>query len=138
MKKIILGLTIIILAACTSTPFVANVDNALLEGNWKITNVDDAAAMISKEEFLLSAMHEKYKKDYIFHFEKGPKFNLKSLEGSVLISGKYGISSDSSSVTLQLEPDNSEISYDLEKSNSELTLKVTTPGELVNITISKQ
>ena len=55
-----------------------------------------------------------------------------------MISGKYGISSDSSSVTLQLEPDNSEISYDLEKSNSELTLKVTTPGELVNITISKQ
>jgi hypothetical protein len=51
MKKIILGLTIIIMAACTSAPFVANVDNALLEGNWKITNVDDAAAMISKEEF---------------------------------------------------------------------------------------
>ncbi len=138
MKKIILGQTIIIWAACTSTPFVANVDNALLEGNWKSTNVDDAAAMISKEEFLLSHMHEKYKKDYIFHFEKGPKFNLKSVEGSVLISGKYGISSDSSSVTLQLEPDNSEISYDLEKSNSELTLKVTPPGELVNITISKQ
>ena len=52
MKKIILGLTIIILAACTSNPFVANVDNALLGGTWKITNVDDAAAMISKEEFL--------------------------------------------------------------------------------------
>jgi len=138
MKKIILGLTIIIMAACTPAPFVANVDNALLEGNWKITNVDDAAAMISKEEFLLSAMHEKYKKDYIFHFEKGPKFNLKSAEGNVLISGEYGISLDSSSVTLQLEPDRSEISYDLEKSNSGLTLKVTTPGELVNITISKQ
>ena len=61
MNKILLGIIAVIMASCSSAPFKANVDNELLVGKWTISNVDDAAAMVSKEEFLLSAMHEKYK-----------------------------------------------------------------------------
>lgn len=137
MRKIALGLLVLVMVACSSAPFVANVDNELLVGDWKISEVDDSAAMISKEEFILSAMHEKYKVGYVFNFEKGPKFTLTSAEGTAVASGNYGIGAENKSVTIQLAPDNTEISYDLEKSETGYTLTVTTPGELVNLSITK-
>lgn len=137
MRKIALGLLVLVMVACSSAPFVANVDNELLVGDWKISEVDDSAAMISKEEFILSAMHEKYKVGYVFNFEKGPKFTLTSAEGKAVASGNYGIGAEDKSVTIQLAPDNTEISYDLEKSETGYTLTVTTPGELVNLSITK-
>lgn len=137
MKKIALGLLVLVMTACTSTPFKANVDNELLVGVWKISEVDDSAAMISKEEFLLSAMHEKYQVGYTFNFEKGPKFTLNNTEGTAVASGNYGIGAEDKSVTLQLSPDQTELSYDLEKSETGYTMTITTPGELVNLTITK-
>ena len=137
MNKILSGLIVLIIAACSSAPFQANVDNELLVGKWTISNVDDAAAMVSKEEFLLSAMHEKYKEGYVFNFEKGPKFSVLSTDGKEVISGNYGIGFEDKSVTLQLTPDQRELSYDLSAIEGGYTLTVTTPGEMVNLTIKK-
>lgn len=137
MNKILLGIITVVMASCSSAPFQANVDNELLVGKWIISNVDDAAAMISKEEFLLSAMHEKYKKGYVFNFEKGPKFSVLSNEGEEVLSGKYGISAQNESVTLQLNPDQTELNYNLSNVEGGHLLTVTTPGEMVNLTITK-
>ena len=137
MNKILSGLIVLIIAACSSAPFQANVDNELLVGKWTISNVDDAAAMVSKEEFLLSAMHEKYKEGYVFNFEKGPKFSLLSSDGDEIIAGNYGIGVEDKSLTLQLNPDQTELSYDLSVVDGGYTLTVTTPGEMVNLTIKK-
>ncbi len=137
MNKILFGVITILIASCSSAPFEANVDNELLVGKWTISNVDDAAAMISKEEFLLSAMHEKYKKGYVFNFEKGPNFRVFSNEGEEVLSGKYGISPKNESITLQLNPGKIELSYDLSAVEGGHTLTVTTPGEMVNLTIIK-
>ncbi len=137
MNKILLGLIVVIMASCSSTPFKANVDNELLVGKWTISNVDDAAAMISKEEFLLSAMHEKYKEGYVFNFEKGPKFSVLSTDGEEVVAGNYGIGVEDKSLTLQLTPDERELSYDLSAIEGGYTLTVTTPGEMVNLTIKK-
>lgn len=138
MRKLLFVLSAIVLFACESVPFKANVDNDLLVGKWTITKVDDSAAMISAEEFMLTAMHEKYKEGYVLNFEKGPNFTLSTSEGKKVIDGKYGIGAEDKSVTLQLAPDNTEISYDLESVDGGYTLNVTTPGELVNITITKK
>lgn len=137
MNKILLGLIVVIMASCSSTPFKANVDNELLVGKWTISNVDDAAAMISKEEFLLSAMHEKYKEGYVFNFEKGPKFSVLSTDGEEVVAGNYGIGIEDKSLSLQLIPDERELSYDLSAIEGGYTLTVTTPGEMVNLTIKK-
>tara|TARA_Y100000766_G_C18910930_1_gene608326 strand:+ start:190 stop:603 length:414 start_codon:yes stop_codon:yes gene_type:complete len=137
MNKILLGIIAVIIVSCSSAPFQANVDNELLVGKWTISNVDDAAAMVSKEEFLLSAMHEKYKEGYVFNFEKGPKFRVLSTDGEEVISGNYGIGVEDKSVTLQLTPDQRELSYDLSAIEGGYTLTVTTPGEMVNLTIKK-
>lgn len=137
MRKIILALFAVVLMACESAPFVANTNNELLVGTWKITEVDDAAAMVSKEEFMLSAMHEKYKEGYVFEFEKGPKFSLKNAEGSEVSSGQYAIGANNESLTLQIGADKTAISYDLKSENNTYTLTVTTPGEMVNLTIAK-
>lgn len=137
MNKILIGIIAVVMASCSSAPFQANVDNELLVGKWTISNVDDAAAMVSKEEFLLSAMHEKYKEGYVFNFEKGPKFSVLSTDGKEVISGNYGIGFEDKSVTLQLTPDQRELSYDLSAIEGGYTLTVTTPGEMVNLTIKK-
>ena len=137
MNKILLGLIALMMASCSSAPFQANVDNELLVGKWTILNVDDAAAMVSKEEFLLSAIHEKYKEGYVFNFEKGPKFSLLSDEGKEILAGNYGIGLEDKSITLQLNPDQTELSYDLSVVDGGYTLTVTTPGEMVNLTIKK-
>ena len=137
MNKILLGLVVVIMASCSSTPFKANVDNELLVGKWTISNVDDAAAMISKEEFLLSAMHEKYKEGYVFNFEKGAEFSVLSTDGEEVVAGNYGIGVEDKSLTLQLTPDERELSYDLSAIEGGYTLTVTTPGEMVNLTIKK-
>ena len=137
MKKIFLGLLVVVLAACSSEPFKANVDNELLVGEWSIVNVDDAAALISPEEFLLTAMHNKYKQGYKFNFEKGPKFTLVDENGGEVAKGQYSIGVEDKSVTIQLLPDNIEIAYDLKNVDGVYTLTVTTPGELVNISIKK-
>ena len=137
MNKILIGIISVVMASCSSTPFQANVDNELLVGKWTISNVDDAAAMVSKEEFLLSAMHEKYKEGYVFNFEKGPKFSLLSSDGDEIIAGNYGIGVEDKSLTLQLNPDQTELSYDLSVVDGGYTLTVTTPGEMVNLTIKK-
>ena len=137
MNKILLGIIAVIMASCSSAPFKANVDNELLVGKWTISNVDDAAAMVSKEEFLLSAMHEKYKEGYVFNFEKGPKFTLSSANGQEVLTGNYGLGLEDKSITLQLIPDSTELSYDLSSVEGGYTLTVTTPGEMVNLTIKK-
>ena len=137
MNKILLGIIAVVMASCSSAPFKANVDNELLVGKWTISNVDDAAAMVSKEEFLLSAMHEIYKEGYVFNFEKGPKFTLSSSNGQEVLTGNYGIGLEDKSITLQLIPDSTELSYDLSSVEGGYTLTVTTPGEMVNLTIKK-
>ena len=137
MNKILLGLIVLIIASCSSEPFKANLDNELLVGEWTISKVDDAAAMVSKEEFLLSAMHEKYKEGYIFNFDKGPKFRVLSTDGEEVLAGNYGIGAEDKSITLQLIPDSTELSYDITAVEGGYTLTVTTPGEMVNLTITK-
>lgn len=137
MKKILLGFIVIVMASCSSTPFKANVDSELLLGEWTISNVDDAAAMVSKEEFLLSAMHEKYKKGYVFNFEKGPRFNVLSSYGNEILVGNYGFGAEEKSLILQLLPDSTQLSYDLSKIEGGYILTASTPGELVNLTITK-
>jgi len=137
MNKILLGLIVLIIASCSSEPFKANLDNELLVGEWTISKVDDAAAMVSKEEFLLSAMHEKYKEGYIFNFDKGPKFRVLSTDGEEVLAGNYGIGVEDKSITLQLIPDSTELSYDITAVEGGYTLTVTTPGEMVNLTITK-
>ncbi|MBL56835.1 MAG: hypothetical protein CMP61_06595 [Flavobacteriales bacterium] len=137
MKKIVYGLVMALFLACSSQPFTPNKENELLVGKWRITAVDDAAAMINKEEFILSAMHEKYKEGYVFQFEKGPNFKLISETGNPILEGQYGIAIENSGVTFLLPEKKQEISYDLEKKNNGFLLTVTTPGELVNLTIEK-
>ena len=137
MKKILLVLITVIFVSCNSTPFKANVDNELLVGKWMISKVDDSAAMISKEEFLLSAMHEKYKEGYVFNFENGPRFSLFSQEGKEVLAGNYGVGLENKSVSFQIIPDSSEFSYDLSAIDGGYELTVTTPGELINLTIVK-
>ncbi|MAW66205.1 MAG: hypothetical protein CMD18_08430 [Flavobacteriales bacterium] len=137
MNKILFGVITVLMVSCSSAPFKANVDNELLVGKWTISNVDDAAAMVSKEEFLLSAMHEKYKEGYVFNFEKGPKFSVLSTDGVEVLAGNYGIGVEDKSITLQLIPDSTELSYDLSVVEGGYNLTVTTPGEMVNLTITK-
>jgi hypothetical protein len=138
MKKIILALVVITLAACSSEPFKANKDNPLLVGDWTITEVDDAATLISSEEFMLSLLHEKYKEGNVFTFENGPNFVLNSSDGVKLLVGQYAIEAEDKSVDLQISPDNHEYSYDLTKNGISFTMTVTTPGELVNLVITKK
>jgi len=137
MKKAFFGLVTVLLLACNSEPFQPNKDNELLVGKWKISSVDDSAVLISKEEFLLSAMHEKYEKDYVFEFEKGPSFKLISDKGNEVFSGQYSIGPENSSVTFLITSDSTQISYDLDKKEKEYNLIVTTPGKLVNLTVVK-
>jgi hypothetical protein len=138
MKKMILGFVVVVMASCSSTPFKANVDNELLVGEWKISKVDDSAALISTEEFLITAMHNKYKEGYSLNFEEGPKFSLLAEDGSEIAKGNYSIGANNKSVTIQLLPAEIEISYDIELNNGAYNLTVTTPGELVNLTIEKE
>ena len=133
----ILGFVVVVMASCSSTPFKANVDNKLLVGEWKISKVDDSAALISAEEFLLTAMHNKYKEGYSLYFEEGAKFFLLAEDGSEVAKGNYSIGVNNESLTIQLLPAEIEISYDLELDNGNCNLTVTTPGELVNLTIDK-
>ena len=137
MKKAFFGILTVLLFACTSEPFEPNKDNELLVGKWKISSVDDSAVLISKEEFLLSAMHEKYEKDYVFEFEKGPNFKLISDKGSELFNGQYSIGSENNSVTFLITSDSTQISYDMDKKEDGYNLTVTTPGKLVNLTVVK-
>ena len=81
MKKIVYGLVMALFLACSSQPFTPNKENELLVGKWRITAVDDAAAMINKEEFILSAMHEKYKEGYVFQLKRS-NFKLISETGN--------------------------------------------------------
>lgn len=137
MKKIILGLVVVLMSACSSTPFKANVDNDLLVGKWTISKVDDSAALVNAEEFMLTAMHEKYKEGYFLNFAKGAQFQLANTEGTDVLAGQYSIGAEDKSVILQFGDDKTEIAYDLKKVKGGYDLIVTTPGELVNITITK-
>lgn len=137
MKKIILGLAVVLMASCSSTPFKPNENNDLLVGQWTISKVDDSAALVNAEEFMLTAMHEKYKEGYFLNFAKGPKFQLANTKGEEVLAGEYAIGADDKSVTLQFGKDKTEIAYDLVPVEKGYDLIVTTPGELVNITITK-
>lgn len=136
MKNIVLGLFVLVMVACSSEPFKGNVDNELLVGSWTVSEVDDAGALVSKEEFIITAMHEKYKVGHVLSFEKGPKFSLKANDGTEVASGNYSIGAEDKSVTLQFSADN-ELEYDLEKNEGGYTLTAATPGDLVNISIKK-
>ena len=71
------------------------------------------------------------------NFEKGPKFSVLSTDGEEVVAGNYGIGVEDKSLTLQLTPDERELSYDLSAIEGGYTLTVTTPGEMVNLTIKK-
>ena len=58
-------------------------------------------------------------------------------EGKEILAGNYGIGLEDKSITLQLNPDQTELSYDLSVVDGGYTLTVTTPGEMVNLTIKK-
>ena len=138
MKKILFGLTALILVSCGHTIFKPNTTNMLLVGEWIIKTVDDADALISKEEFLLSAMHEKYKEGYIFKFENGAKFVLLSDKGEKMAEGQYGIGEHNDILSLQFSPKNTVFTYEIEKNNSGYNLNIKTPGELINLVIEKK
>ena len=91
MKKLLLGLIVAVFTSCSGEPFKANINNELLVGEWKITEVDDSDALLSKEEFITSIIHEKYKVGYVFNFEKGAKFTVNSENGENVLSGQYSI-----------------------------------------------
>jgi len=138
MKKLILGLIVLIAVSCEGEPFKANVDNKLLVGEWNITEVDDADALLSKEEFITSIIHEKYKVGYVFTFEEGANFSLAAQDGSTVLNGQYSIGAEDKSLTILITPDNNEFEYELEKSGDTYKLNIQTPGEIVNLSIDKK
>ncbi len=138
MKKIIYILLTITLFACNETPFIPNVDNDLMVGNWEIIEVDDADALVSKEEFLTSIMHEKYKEGYVFTFEKGANFKLKNESGTEVLKGQYAIGSENKTLSINVLPEENQFEYEMVKSDKIIQLNIQTPGELVNLKIEKK
>ena len=138
MKKLIIGLVALIVVSCSGEPFKANVNNELLVGEWNITEVDDADALLSKEEFITSIIHEKYKVGYVFNFEKGPNFTINSQKGEKVLAGQYSIGAENKSLTILIKPENNEFEYELLKENDNYKLNIQTPGEIVNLTISRK
>tara|TARA_B110000211_G_scaffold215695_1_gene258123 strand:- start:396 stop:812 length:417 start_codon:yes stop_codon:yes gene_type:complete len=138
MKNLVLGLIALVAVSCSGEPFKANVDNELLVGEWNITEVDDADALLSKEEFITSIIHEKYKVGYVFSFEKGANFKINSASGEKVLEGQYSIGAEDKSLTILVTPDNNEFEYELEKSNDTYKLNIQTPGEIVNLSITKK
>ena len=137
MKKLLLGLIVAVFISCSEEPFKANINNELLVGEWNITDVDDSDALLSKEEFITSVIHEKYKVGYVFNFEKGAKFTVNSENGKNVLSGQYSIGNEDKSLTILVTPENNEFEYELVKENNTYKLNIQTPGEIVNLTISK-
>lgn len=138
MRKLVLGLIAVIVISCSGEPFKANINNGLLVGEWSITEVDDADALLSKEEFITSIIHEKYKEGYVFNFEKGANFTINSGNGETVLTGQYSIGNKDKSLTLLVIPENNEFEYELLKKNNTYKLNVQTPGEIVNLTITKK
>lgn len=138
MRKLVLGLIAVIVISCSGEPFKANINNGLLVGEWSITEVDDADALLSKEEFITSIIHEKYKEGYVFNFEKGANFTINSGNGETVLTGQYSIGNKDKSLTLLVTPENNEFEYELLKKNNTYKLNVQTPGEIVNLTITKK
>ena len=136
MKRLALILLAVTAFACNQTPFVANSDNELMVGEWIITEVDDSDALVSKEEFLMSIMHEKYKESYVFSFEKGPKFKLSDDQGVEVSKGQYAIGAEDKTLILQIG--DQELEYEMVNNNGEVQLNIQTPGELVNLKIRKK
>lgn len=138
MRKLVLGLIAVVVISCSGEPFKANINNGLLVGEWSITEVDDADALLSKEEFITSIIHEKYKEGYVFNFEKGANFTINSENGETVLTGQYSIGNKDKSLTLLVTPENNEFEYELLKKNNTYKLNVQTPGEIVNLTITKK
>jgi len=138
MRKLVLGLIAVVVISCSGEPFKANINNGLLVGEWSITEVDDADALLSKEEFITSIIHEKYKEGYVFNFEKGANFTINSGNGETVLTGQYSIGNKDKSLTLLVTPENNEFEYELLKKNNTYKLNVQTPGEIVNLTITKK
>ena len=138
MRKLVLGLIAVVVISCSGEPFKANINNGLLVGDWSITEVDDADALLSKEEFITSIIHEKYKEGYVFNFEKGANFTINSGNGETVLTGQYSIGNKDKSLTLLVTPENNEFEYELLKKNNTYKLNVQTPGEIVNLTITKK
>ena len=138
MRKLVLGLIAVVVISCSGEPFKANINNGLLVGEWSITEVDDADALLSKEEFITSIIHEKYKEGYVFNFEKGANFTINSGNGETVLTGQYSIGNKDKSLTLLVTPENNEFEYELLKKNNTYQLNVQTPGEIVNLTITKK
>ena len=138
MKKLVLGLIAAFVISCSGEPFKANINNELLVGEWNITEVDDADALLSKEEFITSIIHEKYKVGYVFNFEKGANFTINSKSGENVLAGQYSIGAEDKSLTILVTPENNEFEYELLKKNNTYKLNIQTPGEIVNLTITKK
>lgn len=138
MKKLVLGLIAAFVISCSGEPFKANINNELLVGEWNITEVDDADALLSKEEFITSIIHEKYKVGYVFNFEKGANFTINSKSGENVLVGQYSIGAKNKSLTILVTPENNEFEYELLKKNNTYKLNIQTPGEIVNLTITKK
>lgn len=138
MKKLVLGLIAAFVISCSGEPFKANINNELLVGEWNITEVDDADALLSKEEFITSIIHEKYKVGYVFNFKKGANFTINSKSGENVLAGQYSIGAEDKSLTILVTPENNEFEYELLKKNNTYKLNIQTPGEIVNLTITKK
>jgi hypothetical protein len=138
MKKLLLGLIALVVVSCSGEPFKANVSNELLVGEWNITEVDDADALLSKEEFITSIIHEKYKVGYVFNFQKGANFTINSASGEKVLAGQYSIGAEDKSLTILVTPENNEFEYKLVKNDDTYKLNIQTPGEIVNLTITKK
>ena len=138
MKKLVLGLIAVFVISCSGEPFKANINNELLVGEWNITEVDDADALLSKEEFITSIIHEKYKVGYVFNFEKGANFTINSGSGENVLTGQYSIGAEDKSLTILVTPENNEFKYEILKENNTYKLNIQTPGEIVNLTITKK
>lgn len=138
MKNLLILALSIVLFSCAENTFIPNTDNNAMEGDWEIIVVDDADALISKEEFLTSILHEKYQKGDVFHFEKGSQFTLKSDQGNEKLKGQYGFNKEGTEIILQVSPDQHQLIYEMMKEENQIKLNVQTPGELVNLVIQSR
>lgn len=128
---------ILLMSSCSETPFVPNASNELLVGDWTISEVDNADALVSGTELMNSFMNEKFLPNHVFTFEKGANFQLKNTNGEQVFSGFYAIGENNKSLRLKIE----EVvyNYDLMSSaDDQFHVNSSTAGETVNLVINKK
>jgi len=118
--------------------FVGNVDNALMVGEWVISEVDNADALISKEILFLSILEDQYQQGNVFKFSEGERFELLSVKNEILKKGRYSIGQNDEVLLLLFEDGNHLLKYEIVKEGENIfRLNAKTSGELINLVIKK-